>query len=316
MPANARAAGRSGFEANCCSCEGCAECTFGLVRTEIDPTDRPVSMLQVTQADVLESPFPHIVKQDIIDPVLFRELRADFPTSQGFQQQFDETGTAGSRVGGFDIYRGDRAYDQLIAASPAWSKFDAYINSASFVETFLDVFGDRLGALGCRVAVDPGRYQRDFVEAREVLTEKKTTGDMLSEIGFKLLGRGGSKAVDLFTRLDIEKSMGGYAKPPHCDRANRLCSLIVYFTDTEAAGIVGGELNVYAHKQKTVPADHERHPRPQDVSIVQMLKPRENLGVFFPCSNNSYHGVNAVETVGIARDFLYINISTKAPICW
>lgn len=59
-----------------------------------------------------------------------------------------------------------------------------------------------------------------------------------------------------------------------------------------------------------------RHPRAEDVDVVATLSPKENLGVFFPCSNNSYHGVNALKSQSAARDFLYINISTDSDTAW
>ena len=275
-------------------------------------------MLQVSRADVVDSPFPHVMKDGILPAELFARLRADFPTARDFEDQYSDTGAAGSRTGkgtGFDIYRGDDEYDRLVARSPAWKEFDGYINSPAFVETFKEVFGPDLDALGCTITVESGAYDRGNVEGRDVLTPSPTMGQRLR--GLLPKKRTDARPVaPLFTRLDIEKSTVGYAKVPHCDRANRLCSLIVYFTDLEAEGVEGGELNIYRHKQKTVPAEHERHPQPQDVEVVASVKPRPNLGVFFPCSSNSYHGVNAITTPGKERDFLYINISADQRDCW
>lgn len=274
-------------------------------------------MLNIARGDVTISPFPHVVKQEIIDSALFDHLRVDFPDDAFFADQNDRTGAVGSRVGkgtGFDIYRGDKAYDQLITRSEAWREFDTFINSRRFVELFLDLFGPDLPALGCKADVDPCQYDRSTVEPREVLRAKPTFLDRVRQVlprTSRPVGKPG-----LFTRLDIERSKSGYSKPPHCDRANRLASLIIYFTDMEAEGIEGGELNLYRHKRKLEPNQHERHPRPEDVDIVATLRPTANLGVFFPCSNNSYHGVNATRTIeGTARDFLYINISAVTD-CW
>ena len=122
--------------------------------------------------------------------------------------------------------------------------------------------------------------------------------------------------VSLFTRLDIHRSVGGYAKPPHCDRPNRLCSLIVYFTDAQASGLEGGDLLVFKHTQAKPVSAYERHPRPEAVTQIASLRPAPNLGVFFPCQNNSYHGVTEVKSRGIERDFLYINISGRSRSLW
>jgi hypothetical protein len=275
-------------------------------------------MLQIDPRDVVEQPFPHIVKQGILPGALYERLRATFPGQRDFEEELAQTQGAGSRVGkgtGFDIYRGDAAYDHLIARSDAWAELDGYINSSAFVGDYLRVFGAYHDALGCTARVEPVAYDSSFVEPRRVLTARKTVTERLREIVFKFTPPTGEPAR-LFTRLDIEKSVGGYGKPPHCDRANRLCSLIVYFTDTQAAGIEGGELNLYRQKNAKKPRRQKRHPAADTVEIVAKVAPKENLGVFFPCSNNSYHGVDAIRTPGVARDFLYINISVDQPRCW
>lgn len=278
-------------------------------------------MLNLSKSDVSSTPFPHAVKRGILPPELFSALKADFPRADVFAEQHAESGGLGSRTGkdtGFDIYRGDDSYDRLIAQSPAWAEFDAWINSPAFVEKFLELFGDHLDALGCSVEVDPAAYDRGLVEGREVLTDGQTLSEKAKDMLKGIFGsaKGGKQPVRLFSRLDIERSIGGYFKPPHCDRKNRLCSLIVYFTDLEAEGIEGGELNIYALKEQREPAKHVRHPRPEDVDVVATLSPKENLGVFFPCSNNSHHGVNALKSQSAARDFLYINISTDSDTAW
>lgn len=278
-------------------------------------------MLNLTKPDVATSPFPHAVKQGILPAEIFAALKADFPRAETFAEQHAESGGVGSRVGkdtGFDIYRGDDSYDRLIARSPAWAEFDAWINSPAFVEKFVELFGDQLDALGCSVIVDPAAYDRNLVEQREVLTDTQSMSEKARDLLKGIFGgdKGRKQQVRLFSRLDIERSIGGYFKPPHCDRKNRLCSLIIYFTDLEAEGIEGGELNIYALKEKREPAKHVRHPRAEDVDVVATLKPKENLGVFFPCSNNSYHGVNALKSQSAARDFLYINISTDSDTAW
>ncbi len=84
-------------------------------------------MLNLTVSDVCDLPFPHAVKQGILPQDLYEELRRDFPGAQTFVAQDEASGSTGSRVGkgtGFDIYRGDAAYDRLVASSSAWAHFD------------------------------------------------------------------------------------------------------------------------------------------------------------------------------------------------
>lgn len=275
-------------------------------------------MLRVTRDDVVADPFPHVVKQGILPDDLFAELAADFPDASIFEHQKSQSGTSGSRTGsGFDIYRGDSAFETLTARSPAWARFHAFINSEAFVEQFRSVFADHLDAMGLRIDVRASHVDPSYVEPRATMTEHATFGDKVQTVVNKIMAPiRVPRPTELFTRLDIHKSMGGYHKPPHTDRPNRLCSLIVYFSDAQAIGLEGGDLGIFRHRTPRSIEKYERHPRPDAVEQVATLTPRANLGVFFPCSNNSYHGVTAVTSKGIARDFLYINVSGRSASLW
>ncbi len=277
-------------------------------------------MLQVSRSDVSRSPFPHVVTPRLLPDGLFAALKADWPDGGDFEATASATGSRASRAGrgtGFDIYRGDAAHDALIARSDAWAAFDDWINSPAFVEKYLELFGPDGEAMGLTAEIDPARYDRGFIEPRETLTEHATLGEKLGTLTRRLTRGLKSRApVDLFTRLDITRSLGGYAKPPHCDRPNRLCPLIVCFSDAEATWLKGGDLLIYRAKREAPTAQAPRHARPEEVEVVATLKPRENLAVFFPCCNTSYHGVTAVTSQGVPRDFLCINISARSASLW
>lgn len=280
-------------------------------------------LLRVSRDDVVQDPYPHVVTDQLLPEDLFRRLKADWPGGVAFEQTAEASSSVGSRAGkgtGFDIYRGDTAYDELVAGSPAWAEFDGFINSPAFVETYLELFGPDSANIGLKAEISPAHYRRDFIEPREVLKEHLTLGERLAGMARRLTGTSrrqpGPEPVELFTRLDITRSLGGYAKPPHCDRKNRLCSLIVYFSDAEETGLEGGELLIYRARAPRPVESAPRHPRPEDVEVVAKLKPKENRGVFFPCCNTSYHGVTAITSQGVARDFLYINISARDTHLW
>ena len=275
-------------------------------------------MLNIKRQDVVADPFPHVIKQDVLPPELFARLAADFPGEAIFADQKAQHGGAGSRTGnGFDIYRGDPSFDTLTERSPAWKEFADFLNSEAFLDSFRDVFADHMGSIGLGVDIQNSHVDGVYFEPREQLTETATTMDKVAGVAKKFMAPFKSHGpAPMFTRLDIHKSMGGYAKPAHCDRPNRLASLIVYFTDAEAAGLEGGELLIFKHKQAKPVTSYERHPRPEDVTEIARLKPKPNLGVFFPCQNNSYHGVTKVTSEGISRDFLYINISGRVRHLW
>lgn len=277
-------------------------------------------MLQVSKADVVADPFPHVISDSILPPDLYARLRADYPTTDAFDTTVAQTGGAGSRTGkghGFDIYRSEGAYDSLIAGSPAWAELDAYINSQAFIDKYQELFGDYSDDLGLSIDLEGSKYDRNYIEPRERLTAQATVGDKLNGMVHKLTRDFQPvRKTELFTRLDIQRAVGGYAKPPHTDRPDRLCSLIIYFTDADSVGLEGGELMIYKHKDAKPQSRYERHPAPSKVDVVAKLKAKENLGVFFPCNNSSYHGVTAVTSNGVPRDFLYINISGRVTNIW
>jgi 2OG-Fe(II) oxygenase superfamily len=275
-------------------------------------------MLQISSADVVSQPFPHVIKQGILAPSFFAELKAAFPDAGVFKDQSSAHGAAGSRTGsGYDLYRGDGAFSNLTGQSKAWKAFSDYINSEAFADTFREVFSDSLDSIGLRVDIRNSHVDPSYVEPRALLTETATLGDRVAMAANALIDPfRPERPTPLFTRLDIHRSLVGYMKPAHCDRPNRLCSLIVYFTDADKVGLEGGDLTVYAHKTAKPVGKYERHPEPDAVTQIAQLRPKENLGVFFPCQNNSYHGVTPVLSNGIPRDFLYINISGRARSLW
>jgi hypothetical protein len=266
-------------------------------------------VLNLSAEDVLGEPFPHIVKDDIIDPGLYRRLKAEYPSDDVFSSNTSLGGRAGR-----DLYRGDVAYDQLLANSPAWSEFHNYINSPEYVDRMFELFGKYLGGFMCQVDPEKTRFA-NYIEPREALAEKSRLGRAVE--GMAGLMRAGSLNKDeLFVRLDLAQGAVGYGKSVHCDRPNRLTSMLVYFCDAQAIGMEGGELRLHEHLQKKPPEKYERHPKPELTRVIGEVLPKENRGIFFLCTNNSYHSATAVKAQKSYRNFIYVSISSRAPSIW
>jgi len=139
------------------------------------------------------------------------------------------------------------------------------------------VFGAHLEAADCTANVAASHMRPDYFEPCSALTDKMTMADRFADVGHKLFGNMRIRETDLCSRLDIQKAIGGYKKPPHCDRPNRLCSLIVDFTDAVAEGIEGGNLRVDKHHDDKPVQKYERHPAESNVDIVAELTSAENL---------------------------------------
>jgi hypothetical protein len=275
------------------------------------------SIFTVQPNDIQPKPYPHVMRDGFVEPTLFAKLNSDFPTAEDFKAQMNATGMQGSRTGnGRDIYRGDFTYSNLINRSEAWKTFDAYLNSQDFLDYTLNVFGSHFQNTAC--LADPKKARHvDMIEEREELTAHETTGDKLRRWSSSIIGaRVGEEVNDFYTRLDIHAGIEDYAKGVHCDRSNRLISLVLYFTDPKEAEMEGGELTLHRHKQEKPAAKYERHPKGDDIETIATIPNMPNRGVFFMCSNNSYHGVTAVRKTKLPRRFCYISLASRAKTVW
>jgi hypothetical protein len=261
------------------------------------------SVFNVTPRDIVASPYPHVISEQLVRPDLYRRLKDEFPPN-GFFEKHQKT--IGSRTGR-DLFKGDPHFESFIKGSPAWSEFYEYIGSRAFLNYAMTLFGPHLRNFNC--SVDPAHVKLvDYTENRFSLWWRSKKANYL-----------GSRAGDpnkLFTRFDIEQSAEGYDKPIHCDWPSRLISVILYFSDADEIGMDGGDLRIHVPKDDRSYAQCARKPKPEEMQIVQTIRPRENLGLLFLCSNNSYHSVTAVRSIRDYRRFIYLNISSMAENIW
>jgi hypothetical protein len=267
-------------------------------------------MLTIAASDLTPKPFPFILKQPFIEPALYERLKAEFPSNDFF----DRSVGPGSRSGR-DLYRGDAEFDAFMNTSDAWRSFYEYINSEEYMDLVLSMFGPYLKEFACDA--DPARAKfTTYWEPRENL-EPKSFLARTAQKAQRVLHREGEDATnELYCRFDIEQGGRGYDKPVHCDRSNRLVSMVIYFCDADEIGMKGGELSIHEHKQQKPYREYERHPKPENVRTVKTLKARDNLGLLFLCSNNSYHSVTGITDLKSYRNFTYINLSSRAEKIW
>ncbi|MDH3379485.1 MAG: hypothetical protein OEQ39_21370, partial [Gammaproteobacteria bacterium] len=105
--------------------------------TEVVDISMLKGIFQLSPADVVSRPFPHIIKQDILEPAFYRELKAEFPDDSLFDNR-------GKRIGartGRDFYRGDSGFDEFIARSSAWRRLYTCMNSPAFLKFTMDMSG-------------------------------------------------------------------------------------------------------------------------------------------------------------------------------
>ncbi|NEP14081.1 MAG: 2OG-Fe(II) oxygenase [Symploca sp. SIO2C1] len=270
----------------------------------IDEQNSKTSIIDLKPDNIVVEPFPHVIKQPFLNPDFYQRLKEEFPANELFDGRPQ---LIGSRTGR-DLFKGDAGFDEFLEKSPSWKEFHDYINSPSFLNLALELFGPHLSRFECRV--DPNRAKLvDYTEDRFSLWWRSKQAKWLG------LGRR-QDPNDLFVRFDIEQSTQGYKKPVHCDWSSRLLSLIIYFCDADEIGMDGGNLHIHKHLESKPYSQYERHPKEENTEVIQTLRPQENLGVFFLCSNNSYHSVNAINSIKDYRRFIYLNVSSTAQNIW
>jgi hypothetical protein len=269
-------------------------------------------MLTITTSDLTPKPFPFVLKQPFIEPELYRQLKAEFPPNDFFDRAIGP----GSRSGR-DLYRGDAEFDAFMQTSPAWRTFYEYINSEMYMRLILDMFGPYFSEFACKV--DPAKATfSTYWEPRENLHAKSLLARAYSKVTPSALKTSKSEMAtnDLYSRFDIQQGGVGYDKAVHCDRPNRLVSMVIYFCDADDIGMKGGELSLHEHRETKPYQEYERHPHADNVRTIKTLKARDNLGLLFLCSNNSYHSVAGISALNSYRNFTYINISSRAERIW
>ena len=262
------------------------------------------SIFQLSPADVVPRPFPHVIKQDILEPDFYRQLKAEFPVDSLFDKR-------GKRMGartGRDLYRGDSGFDEFIEQSSAWRRLYSCMNSPEFLKFTLEMIGPYFDEFRCRVSADKAQLVSHTENRFSVWWRARKA---------RWFGAGATQDPDkVFVRFDIEQSDTGYAKPVHCDNQSRLVSFLVYFCDADEIGLEGGDLRIHAHVEDKLYSDSERFPKESDTKVIRTLRPRDNLGLFFLCSNNSYHSVTPVTRSRDYRRFIYTNLSSTAENIW
>ena len=277
------------------------------------PNTEPV--LMVTPEDVVESPFPHVFKEPFVRPDLFARLKAEFPKDD----YFDRNTSLGGRAGR-DLYPGDELYAELLRVSSAWREFAGFVDSQDFIDLTLDLFGAYLEKNGCMADADKIHYNQ-WVEGRELLAAKATkiqraSGKLKSALGMNRPKDDGLDPNEVFVRMDIAQGEPGYEKVVHCDRPNRLTSMLIYFCNKQDIGMEGGDFRVHKHKTEKHIDQYERHPKPDATEIVAKFEPRENFGGMFIGCNNSYHSATAVTKSDRYRDFVYSSVASRSMSLW
>jgi hypothetical protein len=227
----------------------------------------------------LREPHPHLLIEEIVDPTVYAGMT--FP---------DELVSPTSAWG---ITRSDPAFETVLE-DPAWKALYDELTGEAFICEVLGQFAEDMRRAGC--LVDPDRAQLgSFVESRDEKSATVLTSD--------------ADPNDLFTRLDFQsKGRGEYRDFVHLDWARRIVGAILFFSDTDEDGLVGGELAFY--RDRAFRNDRWCH----DPELTALFPPRHNTGVIFLNSNSGFHGPRKIEALAGRRRWLYYTISAQVDV--
>ena len=180
-----------------------------------------------------QTPFWHAVEDDWLEPDLYGELSASFPTCP-----------PASGPTGYTMFWGDPDYDALVAQNPAWRRLFGHFHSQDFIDHTLSLLKPVIDA-ECRFDLSNARYV-PYCETRE---EKQRPWLRHPE----------HAPDDLWVRLDIMQGRQGYGRKAHLDHRRRLASLLIYMSDADENEMAGGDLVLHGPGgDKIVRARHNR----------------------------------------------------------
>jgi hypothetical protein len=227
----------------------------------------------------VDDPSPHLLIEEIVEPAVYQALR--FP---------DEHLAPGASWG---LTSDDLNYADVLR-DPHWKALHDMLCGEAFVSMVLRAFGDDMRRAGC--LVDPGRARlTPYVETRAEKEQAALATD--------------GDPNDIFTRLDFQsKGAGGYREFVHLDWARRVIGGILFFSDADEEGLVGGETAFY--RDRAFRNDRWCHAP----ELAALVRPRHNSGVIFLNSNSGFHGPRAITALRGRRRWLYFTISSRLNI--
>jgi hypothetical protein len=245
------------------------------MKTNNDSLTPVASICETELLDLQAEPFPHLMRENFIDPEHYRQLCRTFPTCP-----------PGTSPTGYSLYWGDEGYQRLLDEQPAWQALFDTFHSQTFIEWGKRQFGEVWRGAGCKLDLSAARY----VPYREDRIDKERA----------TLRKIEHEPHELWVRMDIHQGRVGYARRVHLDHARRLISMLIYMCDHTETRMRGGELCLHGAAGQRV----DQHPS-------KRIEPRHNLMVAFPCTNGSHHSVPKITSTAHPRNYIQVHISSS-----
>lgn len=247
----------------------------------------PLSILsRAAKADLVTSPYPHLVITDALDPAVFAQLSREFPADDVILNGRPPKDTW------FDYPACRVVKDDRV--SPLWREFFAYHTSKAFFDELVALAGPQLRMLAPDLEKQAGRSLEDF------------------KVGMRPGGRGDPLADGADVSMECQFYLNYTRQPrvvrgPHVDRPSELFAALLYFRreDDESSGsnleVCEAVTDIYPHPRSveisTLPAEVDA----AKVRTVKSATYAANTLVLFLNSAKSIHAVSPRTPTAVPR---------------
>jgi len=237
-------------------------------------------LAELSKADIIDDPFPHIVARNVLDQDLLDSLLEEFPPLEAFPNNSDASNIR--------LNLGNAAAMTSEAVSPKWQEFLARNADREHLLHFIRVFGDHM-----KTAV-PGASR--FLEMAEKL-----------RVGVKHVDGFDTAQVLLSSAIDANtptSSVPSSVRGPHVDSGAKLWVGLFYLRDELTSE--GGDLELYQLKpghQLAGNVVNGSEIRPECLDLVKTVTYEANtlfIGINSPAS---IHGVSPRQPTPHPRKF-------------
>lgn len=111
--------------------------------------------------------------------------------------------------------------------------------------------------------------------------------------------------------MHIAESTDGYENPWHVDTRGRIIHFLIYFGDETI--LEGGNIAIAEHKKLNNYLEYKQYPNLNNLTNIEYIEPKNNVGLFILSQNNSYHKGCSIKGL---RKFIYAGYTNKNGNAW
>jgi hypothetical protein len=221
-------------------------------------------------------PYPHAILENVIPAELYSRLK------------FPEMRRRNNTRAGWDLFKGEKQYDEFFASNSDWKLVQQFLDSEQFIISVCRIFDDELLQQGVEI------------DKLKLIEFTETPAQM--QMGHIAFGKFDHK---IFSRFDLQASNGTTLRNPHVDHARRLIGGVLFFCDSAEEGMSGGDFGVWVDRK------YRGDRKPHDCELVGTYPIRHNTLYVFLNRNDSFHAPTEVTAISGMRKWSYFSISAR-----